>query len=207
MADQVYVLINQSMPGLIKIGRTAGDSVEVRMRALDTTALPLPFECFYAAEVVDASRVEQAIHDAFEDHRVRRNREFFRLSPDKPKAIIKLLELRDVTPKSDVVSEPGDQEALDQARRRRSHFRFSMVGLKPGVELQSVFDDNITCVVKDDKRVVFRAQEESLSNSALIIAREKGYDWQSVAGPSYWKYEGKTLTELREDASSDAESE
>ncbi|MBQ8101646.1 MAG: GIY-YIG nuclease family protein [Afipia sp.] len=139
MPDMVYVLINQSMPGLIKIGRTSGESVESRMRSLDTTALPLPFECFYAAEVTDSNRVERAIHEAFEDHRVRKNREFFRLSPDKPKAIIKLLEIADVTPKNDIVSEPGDQEALNQARRRRANFKFSMVGLAPGTELQSVF--------------------------------------------------------------------
>lgn len=200
MPDIVYVLVNQAMPGLIKIGRTSGDSVESRMRSLDTTALPLPFECFYAAEVSDAARVERAIHEAFEDHRVRRNREFFRLSPDKPNAVIKLLEIVDVTPRADVVSEPGDQEALNEARSRKSNFRFSMVGLKPGTELQSVFDENITCQVKDDRRVIFRGEEDSLSNSALIIAREKGYNWPSVAGTIYWKFEGKTLNELRESA-------
>jgi hypothetical protein len=152
--------------------------------------------------VVDSARVETAIHEAFEDHRVRRNREFFRLSPDKPKAIIKLLEISDVTPKIDVVSEPGDQEALNQARSRKSNFRFSMVGLTPGMELQSVFDEGITCIVKDDRWILFRGQEESLSNSALTIAKEKGYNWPSVAGPAYWKHEGKTLAELREDSAS-----
>ncbi len=202
MPDMIYVLVNQAMPGLIKIGRTGGETVESRMRSLDTTALPLPFECFYAAEVIDSARVERAIHEAFEDHRVRRNREFFRLSPDKPKAIIKLFEISDVTPKIDVVSEPGDQEALNQARSRKSNFRFSMVGLTPGTELQSVFDESITCIVKDDRWVVFRGQEESLSNSALTIAKEKGYNWPSVAGPAYWKHEGKTLAELGEDSAS-----
>ena len=186
------------MPGLIKIGRTGGENVESRMRSLDTTAVPLPFECFYAAEVTDVARVERAIHEAFEDHRIRRNREFFRLAPDKPKAIIKLLEIRDVTPRDDVVSEPGDQEALDEARKK-ARFRFSMVGIKPGAELHSVFDDGIKCIVKDDRTVLFRGEEDSLSNSALIVAKEKGYNWSSIAGPAYWKYEGRTLGELREE--------
>jgi len=122
------------------------------------------------------------------------------LSPDKPKAVIKLLEITDVTPKNDVVSEPGDQEALNQARSRKSNFRFSMVGLKPGAVLQSVFDENVTCIVKDDRWVLFRDQEESLSNSALIVAKENGYNWPSLQGPSYWKYEGKTLVQLRDEA-------
>ncbi|TCK31050.1 T5orf172 domain-containing protein [Ancylobacter aquaticus] len=202
----VYVLTNQAMPGLIKIGRTA-DTIENRMRQLDTTGLPLPFECFYAAEVQTPDRVERALHEAFDDHRVRRNREFFSLSPDKAKAIIKLLELREVTPGADVITEIGDQEALNQARRRRSHFRFSMLNISPGSELVSVFDDNITASVKDDRWIIFRGEEDSLSNSALTIAHEKGRMWPSVAGPSYWKYEGKTLEQLRQASVSSGDEE
>jgi len=147
MSGVIYVLVNQAMPGLIKIGRTA-ENIEMRMRQLDTSGVPLPFECFYAAEVADPAKVERALHEAFEDQRVRKNREFFELSPDKPKVIIKLMELRDVTPRTDIVSEPGDQEALNQARRRRSRFRFSAVGIKPGSVLHSAFDDAVTCTLR-----------------------------------------------------------
>jgi hypothetical protein len=196
----IYVLVNQAMPGLIKIGRTA-ENIEMRMRQLDSSGVPLPFECFYAAEVADPAKVERALHEAFEDHRVRKNREFFELSPDKPKVIIDLMKLREVTPRTDIVSEPGDQEALNQARIRRSRFRFGAVGIKPGDVLHSTFDDMITCVVKDDTSVLFRGQESSLSGAALIVAREQGYDWQSIAGPTYWKFNGATLSELREEMS------
>jgi T5orf172 domain len=202
MGGIVYVLVNQSMPGLIKIGITA-ENIETRMRQLDTSGVPLPFECFYAAEVANPALVERALHEAFEDQRVRQNREFFELSPDKPKVVIKLLELRDVTPRVDIVSAPGDQEALNQARRRRSRFRFSSVGISQGAELHSAFDDAVTCIVKDDTSVVFRNEEHSLSSSALIIAKENGYDWPSIAGPVYWKYQGRTLSEIREETSLD----
>src|SRR5262249_18080395 len=85
MPNVVYILTNPAMPGLVKIGRTSdGVGVETRLRQLDTTCLPLPFECFYAVEVEDAQKVERALHDAFDDHRIRSNREFFRLSPDRP---------------------------------------------------------------------------------------------------------------------------
>jgi len=200
MVGIIYVLVNQAMPGLIKIGRTA-ENIETRMRQLDTSGVPLPFECFYAAEVSDPDRVERALHEAFEDHRVRRNREFFELSPDKPKVIIKLMEIKEVTPRVDIVSEPGDQQALDQARRRRSRFRFSAVGIQPGATLHSAFDEGTTCIVKDDSTVIFRGEEHSLSSSAMIVAKEKGYDWPSIAGPVYWKFEGKTLSEIREEMS------
>ncbi|MFO0392311.1 MAG: GIY-YIG nuclease family protein [Planctomycetota bacterium] len=198
MTGNIYILINQAMPGLIKIGKTQG-AVEDRLRSLDTTGTPLPFECFYAAEVARPDEVERALHEAFEDHRVRKNREFFRISPDKPRVILELLQLKNVTPGRDVVSEPDDQRALDEARERRSHFRFSMIDLPAGTILHSVLDESITCEVADDRRIRFRGDEHSLSSAALIVAREKGYQWKTIAGPQYWKFDGRTLSELRQE--------
>jgi hypothetical protein len=48
MPEIVYVLTNEAM---VKIGRTT-TSVEQRIKELDNTSLPLPFQCFYAAEVL-----------------------------------------------------------------------------------------------------------------------------------------------------------
>jgi hypothetical protein len=67
------------------------------------------------------------------------------------------------------------------------------IGLLPDVV---VFDDTITCAVNTNRWVDFRGQEHSLSSSALEIAHEKGFGWTAFAG-DYWKYEGKTLSELR----------
>ncbi|MEI9805326.1 MAG: GIY-YIG nuclease family protein [Pseudolabrys sp.] len=173
MSGVVYVLTNGAMPGLIKIGVT-GSSVEDRIRSLDNTSVPVPFECFYAAEVTDPAKIERAIHEAFGDHRIRKSREFFRISRTKPKAIIELLAIKNMTPGQEVIIEEDDQVALNEERKRKSNFRFSLVGLKPGDELQSVFDDEIMCVVKNDRWVIFRGEEHSLSSSALIVAHEKG---------------------------------
>lgn len=198
MPEVIYVLTNEAMPGLVKIGVTDFD-VTQRIKQLDTTGIPLPFECFYAAEVTDAKLAERAIHKAFGDHRIRPGREFFKLSPDKPKAIIELLCLRNVTPGQEIFTEPGDKEAVGEAKKRRANFSFAAVGIRPGTILQSVFDESITCVVKEGRWVEFRGQEHSLSSSALEIAHEKGFGWSAVAGPDYWKYEGKTLSEIREE--------
>jgi hypothetical protein len=78
-------------------------------------------------------------------------------------------------------------------------------GLGSGIVLQSVFDDAITCTVRDERRVEFRGEEQSLSSSALQIANEKGLGWSAVAGPDYWKFEGKTLSEPREEKASRTE--
>jgi hypothetical protein len=197
----VYILTNAAMPGIVKIGLTDGP-VETRMRQLDTTGVPLPFEAFLAVEVQDAIGWERALHEAFGDHRVRAAREFFRISPDKPAAILKMLAgqvaAQDVTPKEDVVQEPGDQEALNKARSRKVNFSFDQASIPIGATLQSVFDDNITSTVIGNKKVLFRGEEHSLSSSALVIAREKGFQWSAIAGPAYWKFDDKPLTELRD---------
>jgi hypothetical protein len=198
MSKVVYILTNQAMPGLVKIGITDGDVAE-RIKQLDGTAVPLPFECFYAAEVTNADAAERAIHKAFDDHRVRPSREFFRLSPDKPKVILELLCTKNVTPGVELFTEPGDKEALGEAKKRRAVFNFTAVGIAPGTVLQSVFDESVTCVVKGERWVEFRGEETSLSNAALIIAHEQGYSWSTIAGPDYWKYNGKTLSELRQE--------
>ena len=77
----VYVLTNEAMPGYVKVGKN--DSIDRRLRDLDWTNLPLPFECFYAAKVADASFVESQLHEAFGYNRVRARREFFRISPER----------------------------------------------------------------------------------------------------------------------------
>jgi hypothetical protein len=95
-------------------------------------------------------------------------------SPDKPKVILELLCIKNVTPGFELFTEPGDKEAVGEAKKRRAVFSFSAVGLAPGTTLQSVFDDDVTCTVKTDRWIEFRGQEASLSSAALEIAHEKG---------------------------------
>lgn len=72
----IYIFTNEAMPDYIKIGTTQR-SVQERMRDLYTSGLPVPFECYYAAEVPKAQNVERRLHRAFDKFRVNQNREFF----------------------------------------------------------------------------------------------------------------------------------
>jgi len=194
----VYILTNPAMPELIKIGRTDGP-IEERVRQLSSVpGVPLPFEVFYAAQVDDSVGWERAMHEAFDDRRLNPKREFFRLSPDKPLAILKMAHAVVVTPTHDIGDSPEELEALDRERRREVNFSFAGVQIMIGAELQSVFDDSITCEVIGGRNVRFRGQIQSLSGAALIVAHEKGYAWKSIRGPAYWKYDGRTLLEIRE---------
>ena len=191
MNEIIYILINEAMPGYVKIGKTT--NLEQRIRSLDTTSIPFPFECFYACAVKDASFVEQQLHDAFLDHRVRTSREFFEISPERAVAALKLAAVENVTPKKDFVESQEDQQALNQARTRRAVFNFDMVNVPVGAELIFSRDENIKAKVIDNRSIEFNSEITSLSTSAQKIL---GHDY-GVAGTDYWMYEGETLDERR----------
>ena len=191
MDNIIYILINEAMPGYVKIGKTS--NLEQRIRSLDTTSVPLPFECFYACTVEDATLVERQLLDAFLDHRVRSSREFFEISPERAVAILKLVEIENITPKKDFVESQEDQQALNQARTRRTVFNFKMVDIPVGAELIFSRNETIKARVIDNRNIEFNGKIASLSTSAQEIL---GCDY-GVAGTDYWMYEGETLDERR----------
>jgi PAS domain-containing protein len=191
MDNIIYILINEAMPGYVKIGKT--NNLEQRIRSLDTTGVPLPFECFYACKVKDATFVERQLLDAFMDHRVRSSREFFEIAPERAVAILKLVQIENVTPKKDFVESQEDQQALNQARIRRAIFSFKMVDIPVGAELVFSRDENIKAKVMDNRSIEYNGKITSLSDSAHEIL---GYD-SRVSGTLYWMYEGETLDERR----------
>jgi hypothetical protein len=199
MSEIVYVLINESMEGLVKIGRTT-TSVEQRIRELDNTSLPLPFQCFYAGEVANSSIVENKLHKIFADKRIRNNREFFRIDANQVKEAIQLAEIKEVTPKVDVVVDAEDVQALKKAvanEERRSRLRFTELDIPAGSMLLFTKDKSITCTVVTDGKVNFEGSVMSPSSAALIAVKRLGYNWAAVSGSDYWEYDGETLTARR----------
>ncbi len=196
MAEIVYVLINEAMPGLIKIGRTNGD-LAVRIRGLYSTGVPLPFELFYACEVANGGFVEDHLHEAFGDHRVSKGREFFRLAPERARAALLLAAIKEVK-LGDEIFETKEIKAEVEAAKRRSKFKLSMIGIKPGTELQLYKDPTIICTTVDEgNQVNFRGDVTSLSDAALQAHTAIGDEWPSVSGPWAWTYHGKRLDDLR----------
>ena len=195
----IYVLVNEAMPGYVKIGKT--DDIDRRLQDLDWTNLPLPFECFYAAKVANAPFVEAQLHDAFGDNRVRARREFFRISPERVVAALRLAELENVTPGQPVASKEAASEEvqhdLQEARERRARFNFTMVGIPVGAVLTFTRDQQVTATVTDAKHVVYNGQVTSLSEAAKQALAAKGFHWIAVQGPRYWQYEGEILEDRR----------
>ena len=88
----VYILTNPSFKeDWVKIGKSAV-SVEQRVKQLDGTAVPLPFEIYATLKTKKYSEVEKAVHqtiDSLTDLRIRQNREFFNITPQEALNILK----------------------------------------------------------------------------------------------------------------------
>ena len=196
MEEIIYILTNDAMPGFIKIGKTSV-GVEQRIKDLDNTSIPIPFQCFYAAKVNKVDYIEKKIHYIFGEQRVRNNREFFQVDPNRVQAAIELVALEEVTPQVQNSLEKEDDEALLK-NERRTPFRFSLADIPKDAILKFTRDETITCQVADDKHVLFDGQVTSLSSVASLLLKRIGWQSTQVQGPLYWMYEDETLSERRD---------
>lgn len=196
MGQIVYVLTNEAMPGLVKIGLTT-DSVESRITQLSaSTGVPLPFECYFAAEVDDASRVEGILQKLFSEHRVNPKREFFRIDPEKAVLAISIGNFREVT-LGEPELEPEAREALERVKARRPDIRLSAIGVNPGAILTFSRDSSVTAIVVEDNKISLNGETLSLSRGALKVLHAMGYRTTAASGSDYWFFEGESLDERR----------
>jgi hypothetical protein len=130
----VYILSNESMPGVVKIGVTA-DLPKHRAAELSSTGVPSPFVVEAAFLFADkALKIEQLTHKHLESKRVTPNREFFKVSAsDASVAINKIaLSLREEILKSDPPLKSRyatrGQEESDYDKRRAERLAISAMG-------------------------------------------------------------------------------
>lgn len=88
----IYVMSNESMPGLVKIGR-ANRAPDERALELNSTGVPKPFQVDYQILVEDTVSIERQIHQLLESQgfRTSNQREFFQISVDDAIAFIETI--------------------------------------------------------------------------------------------------------------------
>ena len=189
----VYILSNPAMEGYIKIGSTT--DLRSRLKTLDSTGVPRAFVVEYAALVNNHELVEKELHTAFGDRRVRPNREFFEgVEPFRVRAVLKLLEIRDVTPGISQELAPDFTDIVQEKPIKAEKFRFSMVNIPVGASLKWADDIGKECFVADaNNHVEYNGKQYTISG----LARELK-NWASAQGSRYWLYDGETLQERRE---------
>lgn len=199
----VYLLVNECMPGLVKIGKTSRKDMGARLRELYTTGVPLPFECRYACRVKlsHMDEVERALHDAFAPDRVNSSREFFRIDPEQVLPLLKLLThitegdaTAEVSSELESEMQPEDVAALDKSRSRRPNIDYLLMGLQPGDELVYKNDPSIRVSVVDARHVLFDGEVQSLTSATRkILNKSKTYQLQPTP---YWSFNGEELTAI-----------
>lgn len=149
-AGYVYILINHSMPGLIKIGKTLRDT-RARARELSTTGVPIPFQIAFEIFSEEHDRLEALAQNELADFRVSQNREFFRYPLNK--AIKLLQELN--TPAQHSESVFSAEDITDRLRRKYgSYLKPDIVSVRlvqPGdrVWLEITQEEEIAGYLKD----------------------------------------------------------
>jgi tRNA G10 N-methylase Trm11 len=204
MNQIVYILKNESMPEYIKIGFTNGD-VKERLKQLDRTGTPLPFEVYYAAIVGDAQKEERWLHSIFADRRARDSREFFKMNPEYATLALKRVEIQEEKIESGLTKE--QEKEIDEVKERRSKFHFAQYDIPVGSKLTFTRDSNIVAEVLENDKIKIGDKVSSLSTFAMELL---GYQ-RRPQGTLYFEFEDEILDDRRrridESGSSEKESE
>jgi len=193
--ETIYILTNEAMPNLIKIGYTTRDDLNTRIKELYTTGVPLPFEIYYACLVDDAKKTEKILHQLFQENRINNNREFFQINPDKVKLALSLINPINITPEeTDYLTneEINDIEKIET--KKLKNFTFSLVEINPGEILTFARDENITCTVHTDNTVIYNNEILTLTEAAR---KTNLIPYKELQGPKFWMYKNETLTNRR----------
>ncbi|WP_336976344.1 GIY-YIG nuclease family protein [Brevundimonas nasdae] len=200
----VYVLTNEAMPGIVKIGRTSGDTVERRVAELSrATGVPLPFRVAVARRVHDAVKVEKALHVAFGRDRVNPAREFFSIEPFRLIELLNAFPGTDLTPETEAAAEREvkkheprayEAERSFEQKKRRPPLNFEEMGLAIGSELIHVESGDVVQIV-EAKKVRLRDEVVSLTRAQQIVSGAP----YAVQPGRYWRAtDGRTISELYE---------
>lgn len=202
---KVYILTNDAMPGIIKIGITE-NSIEERMRSLDTTSVPMPFRFHYAIESDKYKEIEKLMHNAFSKLRVRDNREFFKMDAENAVSALKISCAPEIKLNNEMIDENGTI-IEEEPKPQKTLFTFSSVNIPIDAELSFTRDENIKCKVVSDREVEYDGEKYYLSGLAKKLFNDLGYNWKAVQGTMYFKYNDKILNELRNEIKSEEEIE
>lgn len=205
----VYVLTNDYMPGLVKIGETGRDDYRDRLKDLYRTGVPVPFKAVHASKVKkeDTRKIEHALHVAFDPDRVNPRREFFHMSPDRAIAILKIVEIEDVTDYTNVILrenlDPSELEAQTRAtverereerelKKKRPLLNYFDLGILEGERLSWKDNQDIYVTVSGERKVIYEGEEYYLT----AVTQKLKDTTKPIAPAPYWLYNGKSLTDI-----------
>lgn len=184
----IYIMTNPALADMVKIGYAT--NVEERRKQLSTTALPYEYEVYATYETngnLEDKKLHQLIDDLNPDLRVSKNREFYVMTPEQAYQLIEAIA---------IIS--GSTNKLKRVKQtpvttKRPPIDFGKCGIPKGAELVYTEDENIKVTVVNNHKVKYK---EELTSLSAIVKNLKGYN---IAGPSYFTYNGRLITEIAEE--------
>ena len=193
----VYIFINPSMPDYVKIGYTK--DLKRRLNDLDTTGVAMPFEPYFTVKTVKYERLEKVVHrelDKLTETHARKNREFFKISPEIARdLLLNISELIDDAEVDNFRNETAnDTKNVDgSVRPMSSPTTFAMLGIPVGTELEPITKRYPKITTIDDKNMVRleSGEEKTISRVAVDVT---GHPYN---GFSCYKYNNEILSNIR----------
>ncbi|MBO4617972.1 MAG: GIY-YIG nuclease family protein [Lachnospiraceae bacterium] len=211
MKGVIYIFKNPSFPDYVKIGYA--NDVKQRLKILnDSEAVPYAFRIFATYEVEDRL-TDKELHklidtldpnlrsiDEFEGKK--RVREFYEMSAEKAYSLLECiakisgtterLKKYDLSPQ-----EADDEKQAELVKNRRKVWKFSQYGLSVGDRLEFIKDSSMDIVIEDERHVRCNGEIKTLSGIS------DAYFGYSTAGPNFFTYNGKLLSEIRSELESE----
>ena len=206
MAGIVYVMTNEGMDGLVKIGMTK--NLPKRVDALSRHAgVPLRFVVRCAIEVEDADKVETLLHESYASCRINSGREFFRVPFEDVVGAMKLATVSGgKLVKDDHVVESGESEIPESVEdtqgsvsvhgllpKRGMSVDFQSLKIPEGEILLCVRDSSEMATVMEHGKIEYKGSQMSISKAAR---KAMNVDYP-VNGMEFWEYKGEILSARR----------
>jgi len=196
----VYIIENEWMPKLVKIGITKNLKQRLKESGQDTF-VPCAFSLYYAIQSEQYEKLESFIHKTYDMFRVNEKREFFELEPETAKVMLKgLIEIGVATEipssETDKISAEVSQEltasGVQAIFRKRSKTTFKMLGIPTGTKLVYKNDNTHVCKTIDEiNQVEYNGIISSISSLSNKLTGSP------TSGFYYFTFNNKSLADMR----------
>lgn len=188
----IYIMTNPALENMVKIGYAK--NVEQRRQQLSTTALPYDYEIYATYETsgnLEDKKLHKLIDNLNPDLRVSKSREFFIMSAEDAYELLEAIAT--ISDSLDKLKKIKVEDVKTKKNLKRPPINFKLCNIPVGAELVNIEDENIKVIVVDEHKVLYNNELTSLS---AIMKNIKGY---SVAGPQFFSYNGRLITDIAEE--------
>lgn len=207
----IYILTNPSFPDYVKIGYAT--DIEKRLKQLNhSEAIPFAFRV-YAVYEVNTALTDKTLHEMIDmlnpdlrsietfDGKARK-KEFYAMEPEDAYKLLECIAKISGTEKCLKRMKPEGHEVLDEQIAKdvkdnamRGPFKFGNVGIPAGSKVQFINDPSKEAVVVDDRHIEYNGETTSLS----ALAKQFLGTSYMVQGPAYFMFEGRKLSDIRDE--------